>query len=272
MAFRPGPAWPAPAAGVGATVYRPVAMVSIDLNSDLGEGAGTEPDLMPLISSANIACGAHAGDPETMRATIALAMAHGVRVGAHPGYRDPEHFGRRELDLPGDELRADLAGQIAALCTLAEAAGTRVTHVKAHGALYNSGERDDRVAEIIAGAVAAIDATLAVVATPGSAMARAAARAGVPLLREGFIDRAYEPDGTLRSRSLPGAMVLDPDAAAAQALGFVREGGVRATDGSFLVLAVDTLCLHGDSPGAARIARAVHGAFAAAGIAVRAPA
>lgn len=247
-------------------------MASIDLNSDLGEGAGTDADLMPLISSANIACGAHAGDPATMRATIALAIAHGVRVGAHPGYRDPEHFGRRALDLPDDELRADLAGQIGALRALAEAAGARVTHVKAHGALYNQGERDQRMAELIASTVGAIDPVLEIVATPGSAMARAAARAGVPLVREGFIDRAYEPDGTLRSRSLPGALVLDPDTAAAQALGFVRDGGVRATDGSFLLLPVDTLCLHGDSPGATRIARAVRAAFAAAGIAVRAPA
>ncbi|HUQ17315.1 MAG TPA: 5-oxoprolinase subunit PxpA [Candidatus Saccharimonadales bacterium] len=247
-------------------------MASIDLNSDLGEGAGTEADLMPLISSANIACGAHAGDPATMRATIALAMALGVRVGAHPGYRDPEHFGRRALDLPGDLLRADLAGQIGELRAFAEAAGTRLTHVKAHGALYNQGERDERMAELIASAVAAIDPALEVVASPGSAMARAAARAGLPLIREGFIDRAYEPDGTLRSRALPGAMVLGPAAAAAQALGFVRDGGVRATDGSFLPLTVDTLCLHGDSAGATRIARAVRAAFEAAGIAVRAPA
>lgn len=246
-------------------------MISIDLNSDLGEGAGTETDLMPLISSANIACGAHAGDPETMRTTIALAMAHGVRVGAHPGYRDPVSFGRRPLALPAEALRADLGGQIAGLRAIALDAGTRVTHVKAHGALYNQGERDERIAELIAFTVAAIDPALEVVATPGSAMARAAARAGVPLIREGFIDRAYEPDGTLRSRSLPGAMLLDPEAAAAQALSFVRDGGVRATDGSFLSLAVDTLCIHGDSPGAARIARAVRASLDSAGIAVRAP-
>lgn len=247
-------------------------MRTIDLNSDLGEGAGTEAALMPLISSANVACGAHAGDPATMRATVQLALAHGVRVGAHPGYRDRASFGRRPLDLPADALAADLRDQIAGLRAIAEAAGTRITHVKAHGALYNQGERDDRIASLIARTVAAVDPGLAVVATPGSAMARAAAAAGVPLVREGFIDRAYEPDGTLRPRSVPGAMLLDPERAAAQALDFLQGGGVRATDGSFLDVVVDTLCIHGDSPGAVEIARAVRRALAGAGIAVRAPA
>lgn len=246
-------------------------MRSIDLNCDLGEGAGTEAALLPLISSVNIACGAHAGDERAMRETVDGAVAHGVRVGAHPGYRDPEHFGRRPLDLPEDALGADLRGQIAALRAIAEAAGTRLMHVKAHGALYNQGERDERIAALIARAVAGIDPALAVVATPRSAMARAAARAGLRLIREGFVDRAYEADGTLRSRALPGALLLDPEQAAAQALGFVEQGGVRTFDGSFLPLVVDTLCLHGDSPGAAEIARAVRAAFGVAGIAVRAP-
>ena len=225
---------------------------------------------MPLISSVNVACGAHAGDPETMRATVAQALAHGVRVGAHPGYRDRATFGRRPLDLPADELAADLREQIDALRAVAAAAGARVAHVKAHGALYNQGERDDVIASLIARTVAAVDPDLAVVATPGSAMARAAIAAGLPLIREGFIDRAYEPDGTLRSRALPGAMLLDPERAAAQALAFVQGGGVRATDGSFLPIVVDTLCLHGDSPGAVEIARAVRRALDSAAIAVRA--
>jgi len=226
---------------------------------------------MPLISSANVACGAHAGDVATMRATVALAVGQGVRIGAHPGYRDPASFGRRQLDLPLTALAADLSAQIVALRTIADESGARLAHVKAHGALYNQGERDERIADLIARTVAEIDPTLAVVATPGSAMAHAAAQAGVPLIREGFIDRAYEPDGTLRSRALPGAMLLDPERAAAQALSFVRDGGVRATDGSFLSLAVDTLCIHGDSPGAVEIATAVRATLAAAGIAIRAP-
>jgi len=246
-------------------------MLFSSLSTDLGIGAGTEAALMPLISSVNIACGAHAGDPATMRATIAQAMAHRVRVGAHPGYRDPASFGRRALDLPAAALAADLTAQIVSLQAMAAEAGARLTHVKAHGALYNQGERDEPIADLIARTVAAIDRTLAVVATPGSAMARAAGRAGVRLIREGFIDRAYEPDGTLRSRSLPGAMLLEPARAAAQALGFVRDGGVRATDGSFLALTVDSLCIHGDSPGAVEIAQAVRAAFVAAGIAIRAP-
>lgn len=244
---------------------------SIDLNSDLGEGAGSDAALMPLISSANIACGAHAGDPASIRATIALAARHGVRVGAHPGYRDAANFGRLRLDVPGPALAADLRAQIALLQELAAEANVRVAHVKAHGALYNQAERDDDIAALIARTVSELDAGLSIVATPGSAMARAAAAAGLPFIREGFVDRAYEPDGTLRSRTLPGAMVLDPARAAAQALGFVEDGGVRAGDGSFLALTVDTLCLHGDSPGAVEIASAVRRAFDRAGIAVRAP-
>ena len=226
---------------------------------------------MPFISSVNIACGAHAGDELTMRRTVDQAVAHGVRVGAHPGYRDPQSFGRRPLDLPEDALGADLGRQILALREIAEVAGAQVMHVKAHGALYNQGERDERIAALIASTVAGIDPALAVVATPGSAMARAAAQAGLALIREGFIDRAYEADGTLRSRSLPGALLLDPERAAAQALGFVEHRGVRASDGSFLPLIVDTLCVHGDSPGAAEIVKAVRAALEAAGIAVRAP-
>lgn len=247
-------------------------MRTIDLNCDLGEGAGTEAALLPLISSVNIACGAHAGDEATMRSTVIEAVAHGVRVGAHPGYRDPERFGRHPLDLPAASLAADLRAQIVALGAVAARVGVGLTHVKAHGALYNQGERNEPIAQLIADTVAEVDPALAVVATPGSAMARAAARAGLRLVREGFIDRAYEPDGTLRSRALPGALLLDPEAAAAQALGFVERGGVRATDGTFLAIAVDTLCLHGDSPGAPGIALAVRAAFDRAGIAVRAPA
>lgn len=244
---------------------------SIDLNSDLGEGAGSDAALMPLISSANIACGAHAGDPASIRATIALAVRHGVRVGAHPGYRDAANFGRLPLAIPASALAADLRAQIALLQELAAEAGARVTHVKAHGALYNQAERDDGLATLIAGTVANVDPTLALVASPGSALARAAAVAGLSLLREGFVDRAYEPDGTLRSRALPEAMVLEPERAAAQALGFIENGGVRATGGSFLTLAVDTLCLHGDSPGAVEIAGAVRRVLDRAGITVRAP-
>ena len=242
---------------------------SIDLNSDLGEGAGQDDLVMPLISSANIACAAHAGDEATMDATVRLARRHGVAIGAHPGYRDPANFGRIALDLPPDELVADLIAQLAALAAVAARAGTRPVHVKAHGALYNQAERDDGVAATIVRAVRTADPTLTLVAPPGSALERAAGAAGLRVAREGFIDRAYDPDGTLRSRRLPGALLTDPAAAAQQALGFVRDGGVRAHDGTFLPLPVDTLCVHGDTPGAPALLRAVREALAQAGVAVR---
>ena len=243
---------------------------SIDLNSDLGEGAGADAELMPLITTANIACGAHAGDEETMDATVRLALGRGVAIGAHPGYRDREGFGRVALEVPPDDLRADLLSQIEALRVITARVGAAVTHVKAHGALYNAAERDRGLAETIAGAVAAADPRLTVVAPAGSAMATAAAAAGLRLAREAFVDRAYEADGTLRSRRLPGALLIDPAAAAQQALSIVRDGRVRAHDGSFIPVEADTLCVHGDTPGAAAILRAVRAALVAEGIALRA--
>ena len=235
----------------------------IDINSDLGEGAHTEAALMPLITSVNVACGAHAGNDATMRTTIELAVANGVAVGAHPGYPDRERFGRVALDMPEAELTESLRRQLETLAQIAARAKARVTHVKAHGALYNQAERDERVAATIVAAIRAAEGAreAVVFAPPGSAMQRAAAAAGMTVAREGFIDRAYEPDGTLRPRSQPGAVITDPDAAAAQALSFVREGGVTTSLGAFLPLEVDTLCIHGDTPGAPDIARAVRDAF-----------
>jgi UPF0271 protein len=226
-------------------------------------------EVMPLITTANVACGAHAGDEATMRETVALAKRHGVAIGAHPGYRDPANFGRVPLEMPGDALREDLRAQIEALRAIATAAGTHVTHVKAHGALYNRGERDDAIAGTIVAAMREVDPELVLVATPGSSMARAAAKAGSRVAREGFVDRAYEANGTLRGRRFPGAVHTDPAVAAAQAVALARDGTVRAHDGTLLRLEVDTLCLHGDTPGAPAIARAVREALAAAGIDVR---
>ena len=243
---------------------------SIDLNSDLGEGAGTEPALMPLISSANVACGAHAGDERAMRQAVALAIEHGVSVGAHPGYPDRERFGRVALELAENELIASLCAQIETLAAVASRAGTRLTHVKAHGALYNQAERDATVARTIVAALRSTNTAsdLVVFAPPGSAMHAEAERAGLRIAREGFIDRAYEPDGTLRSRQLTGALLTDPVAASRQALSFVKDGGVVASDGTFLELDVDTLCVHGDTPRAPEIARAVRDAFGTAGVEV----
>ena len=249
-------------------------MRSIDLNSDLGEGAGHDPEIMRFVTSANIACGAHAGDERTMRETVELALRNGVSIGAHPGYPDRANFGRLPMRMDALALIEEVAAQVRALADIAATAGARLNHVKAHGAMYNQAERDRDIASAIASGIFddARGASLLVFAPPGSAMLERALAMDLRVAREGFVDRAYEPDGTLRSRRLPGALHTDPTAAAAQAVSFVKEGGVRAYDGSFLRLEVDTLCLHGDTPGAPAIAAAVREAFAREGIAVRPPA
>ncbi|HEV2249730.1 MAG TPA: 5-oxoprolinase subunit PxpA [Candidatus Limnocylindria bacterium] len=244
-------------------------MATIDLNSDLGEGAGTEAAIMPLITSANIACGAHAGDERSMRETLQLAIANKVAPGAHPGYRDPASFGRLALDIPADELTADLVVQIDALRKIARSEGTDLAHVKAHGALYNTAQLDEGVAAAIVAAVRQAVPRCVLFVFPGSAVERAARAAGLRVAREGFIDRTYEADGTLRSRTHADALITDPERAATQALSFVRYGGVRARDGTFLRLDVDTLCVHGDTPGAPAILRAARAALVSADLAVR---
>jgi len=237
---------------------------SIDINSDLGEGAGTEMALMPLITSVNIACGGHAGNDNTMRTTVELAIRNKVAIGAHPGYPDRERFGRMPMDMPARELIESIRRQVDSLVGVASRMGARVTHVKAHGALYNQGERDATIARnIIFGIQAATGGhELVIVAPPGSAMVAEATEAGMKVAREGFVDRRYEADGTLQSRAIAGSVLTDPAEAVQQALSFVKSGGVTAVDGSFLKLAVDTLCVHGDTPGAPDIARAVRDAFA----------
>ena len=245
-------------------------LASIDLNSDLGEGAGTDALVMPLISSVNIACGAHAGNESTMRDTLALARRHNVVVGAHPGYPDRENFGRVPVPLSDEELSEEVARQIRALQRVDP--DLKISHVKAHGALYNQAERDAAVAKAIVEGVKKVFAArtdVALYAPPGSAMVDAALAVGLRVVREGFVDRAYEADGTLRSRKLAGALHTDPQVAAKQALSFARDGGVRAHDGTFLKLTVETLCLHGDTPGAPAIAAAVRAALTGAGVKVR---
>jgi UPF0271 protein len=240
----------------------------VDLNSDLAEGAGTEREIMPFITSANIACGAHAGDERSMRETVRLAIASHVAAGAHPGYRDRANFGRKALEIPAPELTADLVLQIDTLRAVARSLGTDLTHVKAHGALYNTAQHDEGVAGAIVDAVRRTASDLLLFVFPGSAVERQARAAGLRVAREGFIDRAYEPDGSLRSRTHADAVITDPERAAAQAVSFMREGGVRASDGTFLELAVDTLCVHGDTLGAPAILRAARAALVAAGIGV----
>jgi UPF0271 protein len=250
----------------------PAAGRRTDLNADVGEsfGAwsiGSDEALIPLVTSVNVACGAHAGDPATILRTVALAGRHGVAVGAHPGYPDLAGFGRRDLDMSPDDLRASLVVQVGAILAAATVAGVPVRHVKPHGALYNRSARDEELAATVAAAIRGLDAGLALVGLAGSRSIDAARVAGLPVLAEAFADRRYEADGSLRSRSLPGAL-LGPDEAAAQAVSIARDGRVTAGDGSRLIVDADTLCIHGDSPGAVEIAVAVRAALAAASVAV----
>jgi UPF0271 protein len=247
--------------------------VRIDLNSDVGESYGAwtmgqDEALMPLVTSVNIACGAHAGDPAVMARTVALAVEHGLAIGAHPGYPDRDGFGRRELDMTDAELEASLLYQLGALGAFVRAAGATLTHVKPHGALYNRAARDERLAFAVCRAVAAFDPSLVVVGLAGSTMLDAARAAGLPTAAEAFADRAYEGDGSLRSRRLPGAILATPDAAAAQAVSIVTNGSIRSHDGVDVPVRADSLCIHGDTPGAPEYARAVRSALGAAGVTV----
>jgi UPF0271 protein len=238
----------------------------IDLNCDLGEGAGHDAALMPLITSASIACGAHAGDIATMRATVALAQQHGTAIGAHPGFADREHFGRRELALPPAEVQALVRGQIELLRAIAP-----VRHVKPHGALYNMAARDAALAAAIASAVHEIDPALIIFAPANSELVRAALARGLRVANEVFADRTYRRDGSLTPRSEPGALIHDADAAVAQVLRMIREGVVRATDGTDIPIVADTVCVHGDGPSPVEFVQRLRAEFAAAGIEVCAP-
>lgn len=248
---------------------------TIDLNSDLGEsfGAWTMGDddaMLALVTSANVACGFHAGDASTMRATCTTAAERGVAVGAHVSYRDLAGFGRRTMDVPPRELHDEVLYQLAALAGIARVAGARVRYVKPHGALYNRIVADEGQAEAVATAVASFDADLAILGLADTAIARAAADAGLRFVREAFVDRGYRADGTLVPRGEPGAILSGDGVIAERAVRLVREGRVRAADGTDIDVQVDSLCVHGDTPGAVGMARAVRAALADAGIAVRA--
>lgn len=242
----------------------------IDLNADLGEGAATDAALLAVITSANIACGGHAGDDASMRRAVRGALARGVGIGAHPSYPDREGFGRRAVALPREDLVDSLAGQIDALRTIAEREGGGVAHVKAHGALYNQAAVDDTVARAVARGVARAGRQLILVGLcTTDAMRRAAEAEGVPFAGEAFADRRYNPDGTLQSRRVPGSVITDPASAAAQALRIAREGLIEAAGGATVRLCAQTLCVHGDNPAAVHNARAVRRALEDAGIEVR---
>jgi UPF0271 protein len=244
-------------------------MVSIDLNCDLGESfgryiLGEDAAMMALISSANVACGAHAGDPEVMAKTVALAKQNGVALGAHPGYPDLQGFGRREMALSGEEVTYTILYQLGALSGFARAAGIPLVHVKPHGALYNRAARDPMVAEAVARAVKQFDPALILVGLAGSELIAAGEAAGLAIANEGFPDRAYLPDGSLMPRGQQGAVITAPDAVAANALELVQEGIVIAEER----ITMDTLCLHGDNLRAVANAKAVRAALEAAGIAI----
>lgn len=249
----------------------------IDLNCDLGEGygpwslgePGADDALLSVVSSANVACGFHAGDPSIMAARCATALARGVAVGAHVSYRDLVGFGRRRLDVPPGELAAEVAYQVGALQAVARTVGARVGYVKPHGALYNRVVRDEEQAAAVVAGVAGADPTLAVVGLPGSAVLRHAREAGLRTVTEAFVDRGYLADGTLVPRGSAGALVTDPDEAAARAVRMATEGAVVAVDGALVRLDAASLCVHSDTPGAVPVARAVRAALETAGVELR---
>lgn len=249
---------------------------SIDLNSDIGESFGAwsmgdDEGVLAQVSSANIACGMHAGDPATMQRTVALALRHGVAIGAHIGLPDLQGFGRREMRVSAAEAHAFTLYQLGALCAFAQAAGARLSHVKPHGALYNMAARDAALADAIAAAVRAFDTRLLFFGLAGSQLPLAGERAGLRVAHEAFCDRRYEADGSLTPRQHADAVIDTVEAAVAQALAIARNGALLARDGSALRVQADTLCVHGDRPDAAAFARALRAALDGAGIRVRAP-
>ncbi len=247
----------------------------IDLNSDVGEsfGAyrlGADAEVMRSITSANVACGFHAGDPGVMRATVRLARDAGVAVGAHPGFPDLVGFGRRELGASPREVEDLVLYQIGALAAIAAAEGVPLGHVKAHGALYNMAARERPLADAIARAVRAFDRSLVLFGLPGSELLTAGEAAGLRVVSEGFADRAYLPDGSLAPRTVPGSVIHDPEEVLRRSLRMVTDGQVTATDGSTLTFPVQTLCVHGDTAGAAELTRLLRAGLEQRGVAVRA--
>ncbi|TFD02958.1 LamB/YcsF family protein [Cryobacterium sandaracinum] len=247
---------------------------SIDLNSDVRESFGNwsfgdDAAIISSVSSVNVACAFHAGDPSTIRATCTAAAAAGVTVGAHPGYRDLAGFGRRFIDMEPGHLTDEVIYQIGALQALAAVAGTRVSYVKPHGALYNTIAHDEVQAQAVVDAIRAVDPSLPVMVLPDSEIQRLADAAGLRTVVEAFADRAYNSDGSLVSRSRPGAVLLHPDAVTEQALRLAGDRQVRTVDGSLLTVTAESICLHGDTPGAVALVGAVRSALQDAGIRIR---
>ncbi|SEL11220.1 UPF0271 protein [Roseateles sp. YR242] len=248
--------------------------MNIDLNSDLGESFGAwrmgdDASMLAVVSSANVACGFHAGDPAGILATLRSAAAQGVCIGAHVSYPDLVGFGRRNMDMSSADLQATVIYQIGALQGLAAAAGTRVRYVKPHGALYNFIAHDRRQADDVIAAVKALDRALGLVVLAGSALAGWAREAGLHTIEEAFADRGYRADGSLVPRNQPGAVLHDPEAVATRMLQLAREGTVTAVDGSIVRIAADSICVHGDSPGAVAMAQRLRERLTGEGITIR---
>ncbi|EFL30766.1 conserved hypothetical protein [Streptomyces viridochromogenes DSM 40736] len=250
-------------------------MTSIDLNADLGEGFGRwrltdDERLLSVVTSANVACGFHAGDAATMRRVCELAAERGVRIGAQVSYRDLAGFGRRAMDVPPAELAAEVAYQIGALEVFARAAGSGVAYVKPHGALYNRVVRDEEQAAAVVDGVLLADATLPVLGLPGSRLLELAGKAGLPVVTEAFADRAYTDTGTLVPRAREGAVVTDPDTVVERSLSLARSGEVVSHSGTRIDVRARSLCLHGDTPGAVELARRVRERLESSGVRVEA--
>lgn len=243
-------------------------MTRIDVNCDVGEGCGADDELFPLITSANIACGAHAGGPEIIGASVRAAMAAGVAIGAHPGFADREHFGRRPQPLAPHDVDALVGPQIRLVRAIAEAEGATLTHVKPHGALYNMAAADAALADAMARVVRDVDARLILVGLAGSELIRAGERAGLPTASEAFADWRYFADGSLVPRGRADAVIADISAAVDQAMSLVRDAQVLAVDGHTVRVRADTICVHGDEANAVALARALRAAFTAMGIRV----
>lgn len=244
-------------------------MLRVDLNCDLGEGCGYDAAIMPFITSANIACGYHAGDAATMTETIKLALEHNVNIGAHPGYLDRENFGRTEMSLSAEDVYKIVGDQIDALAEIAHSNGAQLRHVKPHGALYNQAARDPELAIAIAKAVKDHDPSLILFGLSGSPYIDEAEALGLTTAAEVFADRTYQADGSLTSRKLPNALITDVAAASAQALQMVQNSTVTTTDGGSIPVRADTICLHGDGSTAVEMAAAIRDRLWSSGVHIR---
>ena len=243
---------------------------SLDLNADLGEGVGDDDAMLEIVSSANIACGGHAGDEDSMRAALRAAKARGVVVGAHPGFPDRVNFGRTRMVLPPEELDAAIRSQVRTLVELGEEEGWPVRYVKLHGALANMAAEEPAVAALCFAAVEGLVSGMAILAIDNSAQAEVAEALGFATIREAYADRAYQPSGLLVPRQMPGAVLHDADAIAARAVRLAEQGEIVGVDGGIIKTTARSLCIHGDTPDAVEIARAVKAGLAAAGVEIRA--